>query len=543
MKRVKVAGDLYYPPYEFIDTSGNYCGYNVEMMRTVGAQMGVALEFCPMDWEQAQTALLKGEVDVIQGMNYSSSRAEEFLFCLPLMMNNQAIFVPNYLKELRSLSDKIIGVQEGDISEDIIAGINCAAIKKFPSHREGIETLVTGRIDAFIGNETTVLCLLASMNRANDFKPLYSIYETRAYCTVVRKEDRQTFQIFNDGLSQFLRSTNKNAAVFKYMGEQEKRLLQIADATTIVGSSTAIKEVKGIINKVCSVDSTVMILGETGTGKELVARQIHENGPRRNKPFEVVNCSALPVTLLESELFGHEKGAFTGATSRLPGKFIQANGGTLFLDEVGDMEPLIQAKLLRVLQDKVVSPIGATYSRKTDVRVIAATNKDLPQEVTQGRFRRDLYYRLNVIDICVPPLRERREDIPLLCEYIQNKIANRFGCRKKHLSLPVTFFLHEYYFPGNVRELENILERAYVLSESDVIKMGDLPAYLFHETVKDSRKTINEGIFIFCGESLEQIEQKIILSYLKGLKKSKKETAEILGISERTLRNKVKTYF
>jgi len=243
----------------------------------------------------------------------------------------------------------------------------------------------------------------------------------------------------------------------------------------IVGVHGSMEELYKIVQKVAPTNSTVLIYGESGTGKELFARSIHYSSPRRNKPFFAMNCAAIPETLLESELFGYEKGAFTGALSRSTGLFEQANGSTLFLDEIGDLSISTQAKLLRALQEKEIRRIGGKETIKLDVRIITATNKKLDQEITQGRFREDLYYRLNVIAFTIPPLRDRITDIPLLVEHFLKKLEKTHGLAKRISDEVLQAFL-KYSWPGNVRQLESVLERSYILCEGDSINLDHVPA-------------------------------------------------------------------
>jgi len=544
LKIIKVAGDLQYPPYEFVDKQGIYQGYNVKVMNYIAAENGIKMEFYPMRWEEAQQALQKGEVDIIQGMNYSPSRAEDYLFCLPTMMNNLTVFVPENCSYLAK--DMLVGLQEGDIGEDNIIDVEKRQIKRFATHFAGVSALIAGEVDAFIGNEKTIVHILENMGHVKHFKKLFTMHVNRAYCPVVRRDDHHTSEILNSGITRY----NKNVIdITPPLNSQRQQVyidspLEIVqDTPTIIGISQSLKSVMKVIDKIKDIDSPVLITGETGTGKDLIMREIHNQSKRRNNPLEAVNCAALPINLLESELFGYEKGAFTGAGSRYQGKFLQANGGTLFLDEIGEIELAVQAKLLRVLQDKLITPLGSAVSHKVNVRIIAATNKDLQKEVKEGRFREDLYYRLNVIDIQTTALRDRREDLPVLIDYFLEKIAGILHQEKKQLGLSVLMFLQEYDFPGNIRELENILERACALSESDVIKMQDLSPYLLsNNSARKDDDNKNDGIYIKCGEPLDLVEKKVILMNLNKLQKNRKELAEILGISERTLRYKLSQY-
>lgn len=304
----------------------------------------------------------------------------------------------------------------------------------------------------------------------------------------------------------------------------------------LVGSSTAMLEVYKLVARVAQSKSTVLLQGESGTGKELIARAIHTNGPRRDKPFVPVNCGALPDTLLESEMFGYEKGAFTGAAGSKVGLFESANGGTLFLDEIGELGPSLQVKLLRVMQDQEVRRVGSTTSTKVDVRIIAATNRDLEQLVKEGKFRDDLFYRLNVVPITLPPLAERREDIPILVHHFFEKY--RTGSpHGVHGVLPKTMaFLTQYRWPGNVRELENAIERAVSLSHGPLLTPEDLPEVIRQSatTEADARISqvdqLNEAYL-----TLEEVEKRHLTRVLKETKGNKVKAAKILGIDRRTL--------
>jgi DNA-binding NtrC family response regulator len=243
----------------------------------------------------------------------------------------------------------------------------------------------------------------------------------------------------------------------------------------MIGISRALQEVFKLVGRVARSDAPVLIAGESGTGKELVAKAVHEYSPRRQREMITINCGAIPENLLESELFGHEKGSFTGAIARRAGRFEQADGGTLFLDEIGDMPLAIQVKLLRVLQDGSFSRVGSNETITTDVRIIAATHKNLAEEVAAGRFREDLYYRLNVVEIRIPPLRERREDIPLLAEYFLQRITRKNGMARIRLSAEAINTLQSHHWPGNVRELENTMARACALATSNILLPSDIP--------------------------------------------------------------------
>ncbi len=301
----------------------------------------------------------------------------------------------------------------------------------------------------------------------------------------------------------------------------------------IIGESAAMRKVFLLVEKVAASDSTVLILGESGTGKELIATTIHYQSNRKDKPLIKVNCAALPETLIESELFGHERGAFTGAIRRKPGRFELANGGTIFLDEIGDIPLSTQTQLLRVIQEKTFERVGGTDTLSIDVRVLAATNRNLEEEVKAGRFREDLYYRLNVIPVLIPPLRERREDIPALVDFALSKCRNRTA-KAVRFSKDAMNALMQYDYPGNVRELENIVERGATLASSDVIEKDDLPSVLFKKKENNAAPTL--------GEVAAEAEKEHIIRTLDRARGNKTKAAEMLGISRKTLWEKMNAY-
>jgi len=307
------------------------------------------------------------------------------------------------------------------------------------------------------------------------------------------------------------------------------------DWSPLVGSSPAMLEVYKLVARVSEGRSTVLLQGESGTGKELIARAIHANSPRREKPFIPVNCGALPDTLLESEMFGYEKGAFTGAVGIKAGLFEAANGGTLFLDEIGELGPALQVKLLRVMQDQEVRRVGGTTSLKVDVRIIAATNRDLEQFVKEGKFRDDLYYRLNVVRITLPTLAERKEDIPMLAHHFLQKYAGG-SARAVRGFLPDTMtLLTQYRWPGNVRELENAIERAVSLSHGPLLTPDDLPSALRQPGSTSGDKTDGSDQHDEVCLTLEEVEKRHLIRVLKETKGNKVKAAKILGIDRRTL--------
>ena len=329
------------------------------------------------------------------------------------------------------------------------------------------------------------------------------------------------------------KAAEKQALVLQNRALQA-RLDEIAGAGQIIGGSPAMLRTLDLVNQVAPSTATVLIQGESGSGKELIANAVHRGSPRRDRPFIKVNCAALPETLLESELFGYERGAFTGAVARKEGRFELADGGTLFMDEIGDLSPATQAKLLRVLQGGEFERLGGTRTLKADVRLVAATNADLATRVREKRFREDLFYRLNVITIQIPPLRERREDIPLLAQ----QFLRRFGAKN---AKPIAGFTDEaldilqtYAWPGNVRELENVIERAVVLSRSSMISPADLP-----ETVVGSDQAARH-LVISIGTPLEEVEDRLIEETLRYTKGDKTLAAKLLGIATRTIYRRMK---
>jgi transcriptional regulator with PAS, ATPase and Fis domain len=305
----------------------------------------------------------------------------------------------------------------------------------------------------------------------------------------------------------------------------------------LVGSSPRMRIVRALIAKLAGNNSTVLITGESGTGKELAARAIHEMSPRREHPFVPVNCGAIPEELLESELFGHIRGAFTGAVNARQGRFQLANGGTLFLDEIGDMSPKLQVKLLRVLQERQFEPVGSDHSMQVDVRVLAATNRDLRVAVREGRFREDLFYRLNVLPLELPSLREREGDIPVLIHYFLHLHGQRKGKRLLQLESPAMAALEGYSWPGNVREVENLVERLVVLNDDGVIRTSDLPDYVINNSVPQHHKHTEialptEGVDL--DGVLEKIENGFIEQALQRTRGNKTMAAELLRLNRTT---------
>lgn len=315
-----------------------------------------------------------------------------------------------------------------------------------------------------------------------------------------------------------------------------KELKKTFSLESIIGKSPAMLEVFDTVKRVANASATVLIRGESGCGKELVARAIHHSGSRKSKPFIAVNCTAIPEGLMESELFGHVKGSFTGAHADKKGLFEEANGGTLFLDEIGDLSLTLQAKLLRVLQDKTIRPVGSTENKEIDVRIVAATHRDLKVMVSDEKFREDLFYRLNVLPVNVPALRDRTEDIPLLVESFIAKFAAQNHSKVKGITGEAVAALLAHPWPGNVRELENLIERAVVLCPDDMIDKKDIMGSVIQEAKDKIEQLFSDT------PTLEQIEERYIKIILGRMNNQKDKAAKALGINRRTLYRKERAY-
>ena len=319
------------------------------------------------------------------------------------------------------------------------------------------------------------------------------------------------------------------------LSEMQERLDEKHRLSNIVGQSGKMREISYLIEKVAPTDATVLIIGESGTGKEMVSEAVFNNSLRKEQPFIKLNCAAIPAGLLESELFGHEKGAFTGAINKKVGKFELAHQGTIFLDEIGDMPLEAQAKVLRVIQEKIFERVGGSQPTPVDVRIIAATNKVLAQEVKKGSFREDLFYRLNVFPIVIPPLRERAEDIPILAEHFINKITKKNGfSRVKGITEEALSYLKKYNWPGNVRELENTIERAIILSNEEYLTPSCFPSYV--QTIQLPLQTAP------LDKLVEDVEKDFIVDALQKSGWVQAKAAKLLGITERSLWHRVKKY-
>jgi len=332
-----------------------------------------------------------------------------------------------------------------------------------------------------------------------------------------------------------VKSVRKAAERQKLVAENRslKNEIKLLTKREMVGSSPSWRRVVDVATQAAPSVATVLVLGESGTGKELLARYIHERSARAKGPFVAVNCAAIPETILESELFGHERGAFTGAIGKKEGRFAKAAAGTLFLDEIGELSPAVQVKLLRVLQEGEYEPLGGNTVR-ADVRIVAATNRDLLAEVGAGRFREDLYYRLNVIAITAPPLRARREDVPLLVDHFLGLYCAKNGRPRLGVARGALDRMCDYAWPGNVRELENVIERAVVLSRSDTLAEQDLPDAIVHAAPAEP-----SALTFAIGATLDEIELRVIKETLRHTKGDKSLAAQLLGISTRTIYRKL----
>ncbi|MCE1225267.1 MAG: sigma-54 dependent transcriptional regulator [Geobacteraceae bacterium] len=315
----------------------------------------------------------------------------------------------------------------------------------------------------------------------------------------------------------------------------QKRVAEIERISSIIGEHPKMKEVYRIVTKIAATSSTVLVYGESGTGKELVARAVHDRSPRKEQPFMAINCAAIPETLIESELFGHEKGSFTGANAREIGILEAANGGTVFLDEIGEMNVSMQAKLLRAIQEKEIRRVGGKINLPLDVRIISATNRDLEQEIKKGTFREDLYYRLNVIRINLPPLRERGSDIATLANFFVKKYREASGIAVEGISKPALKQLMNYTWPGNVRQLESVIERAVLMAEGSIIQPEDLPTEI---------SSLSEGVMVPFelppeGINFEELEKALILKAMERADWVIGKAAPILGLSYKTLQYRI----
>ncbi|HEV2765305.1 MAG TPA: sigma-54 dependent transcriptional regulator [Pyrinomonadaceae bacterium] len=351
--------------------------------------------------------------------------------------------------------------------------------------------------------------------------------------------DYITKPFVNEDLLQSVKNALRQRELFRENRALRRELDRRYSFSEIIGTSEALQSVFRLVEKVAATNTNILIHGESGTGKELIARAIHHNSPRADRPFVAVNCGALPETLLESELFGHTKGAFTGATANKTGLLRAAEGGTVFLDEIGEVTPAMQVRLLRAVQEHEVTPLGATAPVRFDARIVCATNRDLEKEVSEGRFREDLFYRLNVIEVHLPPLRERREDIPLLVRHFVRRTAREQGQPEKAFETAAMSALINYNWPGNVRELQNAVERAFTLS-GESIDLDSLPPRDRDSAAPAGTPAVRDPDGL--RPTLAEIERRYILETLAYANQDKARAANILGIDLSTLYRKLKRY-
>jgi DNA-binding NtrC family response regulator len=387
---------------------------------------------------------------------------------------------------------------------------------------------------------------LALLDRIKDIDGEALVIVMTAYSSVdsaiaaLRKGayDYITKPFVNEDLLQSVKNAIRQRELFRENRALRRELERRYSFSEIIGTSEALQSVFRLVEKVAATNTNILVEGESGTGKELIARAIHHHSPRAARPFIAINCGALPETLLESELFGHTKGAFTGATANKPGLLRAAEGGTIFLDEIGEVTPAMQVKLLRAVQEHEVLPVGATAPVSFDARIICATNRDLEKEVEGGRFREDLFYRLNVIEIHLPPLRERREDIPLLVRHFITRTAHEQGEAEKAIEPEAMSALINYRWPGNVRELQNAVERAFTLS-GERIDLDSLPP-----RVREAAGAAGVALRDPDGlrPTLAEIERRHLLETLASVNQDKARAANILGIDLSTLYRKLKRY-
>jgi two-component system response regulator HydG len=411
--------------------------------------------------------------------------------------------------------------------------------------RAALEQLKAGGVDLVLTDlKMPGLTGLELLRAAKEVAPDVDVILLTAFGTV-----EEAVSAMKDGAYDFLTKPFRGEQLLKLVAKalerrqliQQNRALQkqldaLRGKGQMIGASPAFRRTLTLVEQVADSSANVLIQGESGTGKELVARQIHELSGRRAGPFVAVNCAALPETLLESELFGYEKGAFTGAATRKEGRFELADGGTLFLDEVADLSLVTQPKILRVLQEGEFEHLGGTRTIRVDVRIVAATNADLAQRVREKRFREDLYYRLNVITVQVPPLRERRDDIRLLVQHFVRLYAAKNARRLEGLTEEALRRLEAYAWPGNVRELENVIERGVVLARSTLIDVADLPPEIGGG---EAQGAVSQAIAALIGVPLAEIERRILEETLRVTGGNKTRTAQLLGIDVRTVARKL----
>jgi two-component system response regulator HydG len=421
------------------------------------------------------------------------------------------------------------------------------AVAEAPDGRDAVQAVEKEAFDLILMDiRMTAMDGIEALTEIRKISPLVPVLIMTAYASVktavealkagafdylTKPLDSDELKLLIDKALEHYRLQTENLALKERLGDR-------FDFSRIIGSSPKMKALLDTLAMVAPTDATVLLTGESGTGKEVIANAIHHNSPRAGGPFIKVACAALPETLLESELFGHEKGSFTGAIARREGRFQLAHRGTIFLDEVGEMGPALQTKLLRVLQERSFEPLGSARTVTVDIRIIAATNRTLPTEVKEGRFREDLYYRLNVIPLLIPPLRERKEDLPLLANHFLAIFREKNRKPIRAISGKALDLLVRYDWPGNIRELENVIERAVIMSRDEVIVPADLPVQLQMLSAEPAAT----GLALPAGISLAALERELIIKTLADTGGNRTRTAEILGINRRTLQNKLKQY-
>jgi len=386
---------------------------------------------------------------------------------------------------------------------------------------------------------------LALLDHVKDIDPEALVVVMTAYSSVdsavaaLRKGayDYITKPFVNEDLLHSVKNALRQRELFRENRALRRELDQRYSFSEIIGTSESLQQVFRLVEKVAATNTNILVYGESGTGKELIARAIHHNSPRSSRPFVAINCGALPETLLESELFGHTKGAFTGATAARAGLFRSAEGGTIFLDEIGEISQALQVRLLRAVQEHEVTPVGSSAPARFDARVVCATNRDLEREVSEGRFREDLFYRLNVIEIHLPPLRERREDIPLLARHFVKRTAREQAQDEKPVEPEAMTALINYNWPGNVRELQNAIERAFTLSGA-ALGLDSLPPRVRDAAGQAPAVRDPDGL----RPTLAEVERRYILDTLASVNQDKARAANILGIDLSTLYRKLKRY-
>jgi DNA-binding NtrC family response regulator len=414
--------------------------------------------------------------------------------------------------------------------------------------RSGVERVRAGGIDLVVTDvkmpDMDGLDMLSEIRALGDGAPPHVIVvtafgsiETAKRAIKLGAHDYITKPFEIDDLLVAVENALEERTLRREVARLRKEVARPYRFENIIGKSPPMQDVFALIRRLATSAVNVLITGESGTGKELVSRALHFNSPRAKKQFVAVNCAAIPDTLLESELFGYKRGAFTDARQDRPGMFIEADGGTIFLDEIGDLTPPLQAKLLRVLQEKEVRPLGAARSEKVDVRVLSATNRDLVQRMREGAFREDLFYRLNVIEVVLPPLRDRAEDVLPLAEHFLSEAATRTGKRIAGFTQAALKILLAYPWPGNVRELENVVERAVALTETDQIGPDDLPPQ-----VRERRSTDVLAGALARGLTLAELEREYINRVLQAEGGNKTRAAQRLGLDRKTLYRKLEEY-